>query len=193
MDDGGGHLEGMQVRVLDTRLRIYPETGRVRLQELTVIDVASLSPRSRVFRPWAWRVATGLRTRRVPEHGDLEDASVWATGVGFGLAHDLHPALLVYGLGEARLDVGPALDDAVSLGPGARLGAFAGRQDAPWRGHLFGEVTRFAVGDTTTWLRGGGALRLSTSRNTALGFECSVNHSYGETWLDIRFSARLHF
>lgn len=196
MDNGGGYLEAMQVRLLDTRLRVYPESGRVRLQELTLFDVASLTPRSRIFRPWAWSIGTGLRTRRIPEHGEhgeLEDASVWGTQFGAGLAYDPAPGLLLYGLADARIDVGPDLEDSVSVGPGARLGMFAGRREARWRGHLFGEVTRFALGDTTTQLRGGGALRLTTSRNTALTLECSVNRAYGETWLDTSLQMSFHF
>jgi len=92
-----------------------------------------------------------------------------------------------------RLDVGPDLEDDVSLGPGARLGLFVGRAETRWKGHLFGEVTRFAVGDTTTWLRGGVEARLATSRNTALTLEGSVNRIYGETWLEGALRLSLHF
>ena len=151
------------------------------------------APRSRIFRPWAWSIGTGLRTRRVPEHGELEDASVWGTQLGAGLAYDPAPGLLLYGLADARIDVGPDPENSFSVGPGARLGMFAGRREARWRGHLFGEVTRFALGDTTTELRGGGSLRLTTSRNTALTLECSVNRAYDETWLDASLQMSLHF
>ena len=193
MDNGGGYPDFMQVRLLDTRVRIYPESGQVRLQELTVFEAASLSPRSRVFRPWAWSTGTGLQTRRLPDGEDLEDASVWRTHIGGGLAWDPYPGVLLYGLADVRLDVGPDLEDNVSLGPGARLGLFAGGADARWRGHLFGEVTRFAVGDTTTWVRGGAAARFSTSRNTALTLEGSVNRIYGESWLEGALRLSLHF
>ena len=170
MDADGGYPEHMQMRFLDTRMRIYPETGRVRLQELTVFEALSLSPRSRVFKPWAWSLGTGLDTRRRRERGrdDLKDTAVWRSQLGVGLSWDPLPAVLLYGLADARLDVGPDLDDNVSFGPGARLGVFAGRRERRWKGHLFGEVTRFALGETTTWLRAGVELRLATSANTAL-------------------------
>jgi hypothetical protein len=193
MDNSGGYPEFMQIRILDTRMRIYPESGRVRLQELTLLEVGSLGPRSRVFKPWAWSGKTGLRTRRVPDDGDLDDAPVWGTQIGAGLAWDPHPAVLLYGLADVRLDVGPDLEDDVSLGPGARLGLFVGRAETRWKGHLFGEVTYFAAGDTTTWLRGGVAARLATSRNTALTLESSVNRIYGESWLEGALRLSLHF
>jgi hypothetical protein len=193
MDNGGGYPEFMEVRILDTRLRVYPESGRVRLQELTLFETASLSPRSHAFKPWALSMGTGLRTRRVRDHGDLDDAAVWGTHIGAGLAWDPHRAILLYGLSDLRLDVGPDLEDDVSFGPGVRLGVFAGRREARWKGHLFGEFTRFAVGDTTTWLRGGAELRLMISRNTAVAIEGSVNRIHGESWFDGALRVNFHF
>jgi hypothetical protein len=194
MDNGGGFPEAMEVRFFDTRLRIYPQSGKVRLQDLTLLGVASLSPRSHVFRPFAWSAATGLATRRVPDDdGGLKDASVWGSQVGAGLAWDPAPGVLIYGLADARLDVGTALQDSFSLGPGARLGVVVGGREARLRGQLFGEVTRFALGDTTTSARGGVAARLSTSRNTALTLECTFNRIHDESWLEGELGLRLAF
>ena len=92
-----------------------------------------------------------------------------------------------------QLDVGSDLENDVSFGPGARLGVFAGGTDARWRTHLFGEFTRFAVGDTTTWIRGGAAVRCTTSRNTALTFEGNVIRSYKETWFEGALRLNLYF
>jgi len=193
LEDAGGHLAEMQVRMLDTRLRIYPESGSVRLQELTVFEASSLNPRSRVFAPWAWSTGTGLRTRRVRDGGSFDDSSVWGTHLGIGLAWDPHEALLAYALTNARLDVGPGLEHDVALGPGARLGLYAGAAEARVRGHLFGEVTYFAVGDTTTTIRGGGEARISTSRNSEVRLTVSANHSYSRTWLEAGLQLGLHF
>jgi len=138
IDNDGGYPEFMEVRILDTRLRVYPESGRVRLQELTLFETVSLSPRSHAFKPWAWSTGTGLRTRRVRDEGNLDDAAVWGTHIAAGLAWDPHPAILAYGMPGLRLDVGPDLEGDASFGPGVRLGAYAGRREARWRGHLFG-------------------------------------------------------
>ncbi len=184
IDNGGGYPDFMEVRILDTRLRVYPESGRVRLQELTLFETVSLSPRSHAFKPWAWSTGTGMRTRRVRDGGELDDAAVWRTHLGAGLAWDPHPAVLLYGLSNLCLDVGPDLEDDVSFGPGARLGVYAGRREARWKGHLFGEFTHFAVGETTTSIRGGAELRLRSSRNTAVTIEGSINRIHGENWFD---------
>jgi len=184
MDNAGGYPEATQLRFLDTRMRIYPESGKVRLQELTLVEATSLSPRSRVFKPMAWSATTGLKTRRVPDGGDLDDSAVWGTHLGAGLAWDPYRGVLVYGLADLRLDVGPDLEENISFGPGVRLGVFAGGADVRWRAHLFGEFTRFALGDTTTWVRGGAAARYATSRNTALTLEGNVIRGYGEVWFE---------
>jgi hypothetical protein len=193
IDNSGGYPEFMEVRILDTRLRVYPESGRVRLQELTLFETVSLSPRSHAFKPWALSMGTGLRTRRVRDDGDLNDAAVWGTHIGAGLAWDPHRAILLYGLSDLRLDVGPDLENNVSLGPGVRLGVYAGRREARWKGHLFGEFTRFAVGDTTTWIRGGAELRLMISRNTAINVEGGIKRIHGESWFDGALRVSLHF
>ena len=100
---------------------------------------------------------------------------------------------MLYGLPDLRLDVGPDLEHNVSLGPGLRLGAFVGRREARWKGHLFGEFTQFALGDTTSWLRGGAELRLMISRNTAVTIEGSINRIHGESWFDGALRVNLHF
>jgi hypothetical protein len=193
MDDGGGFPEHMQIGFLDTQLRVHPEAGRVRLQRLVLFDASSLSPRSRVFKPWAWSVSTGLQTRPAPARGDFDEISVWGNELGVGLAWDPLPEVLVYGLPDVRFDVGPGLADDVSLGPGSQGGMFVGEAEGRWRGHWFAAVTRFAVGDTTTWLRTGLDARFSTSRNTAMVLEGSGNRMYGENWLEGAVHLQLHF
>jgi hypothetical protein len=193
LDASGGYLQHTQIRLLDTVMRIYPQSSRVRLQELTLLEISSLTPRSRVFRPWAGAGGTGLRTRRVPNGNDLKDVSVWGTQMGVGLAWDPTPSLLLYGLGDLRLDVGPDLADNVSFGPGGRLGAFFGGAESRWKGHAFAEATYFGLGDTSVTIRGGVQGRLTTSRNTALILEATANRSYGKTWAEGSLRVDLHF
>lgn len=190
IDDSRGYRDDMELRILDTRMRIYPESGRVRLQELTLIGASSLSPRSRVFRPWSWRFGTGLATRRVPGTRGLDDASVWRTDVAGGVSFDPLPGTLVYGLADLRLDVGSEMEDEVSFGPGLRLGVFlaAGRRGTV---ELFADVDFFVAGDQTTGASGGARFRYSTSRNTAVVVEGTGNHLYDETWAE--GALRLHY
>ena len=193
IDDDSGFSRYMQVRFLDTRLRIYPQSQRVRLQRLTLVELTSLSPRSRIFRPVAWRMATGLRNRRVPERGRLVDVYVWSSDYGMGLAFDPLDSLLVYGLGHAKLDVGPDLEEDVSFGLGGRAGLFLGGPGSAYAGELFAELTRYVAGDTTTELRTGLQGRVTTHRNVTVVAEGTYNRIYGQTWFEGILSLNLHF
>jgi hypothetical protein len=184
LDDDGGVTPHMQIQLLDTSVRIYPERGRLWLETLTLLELASLSPRDHGFRPWAGSFETGLRTRRVPDGNELEDALVWGTEAGWGLALAPDDRWLLYGLADARLDAGPALDDDVSFGGGGRAGGYLGSHGAPVRLHVFGEAIRFFAGEATTWLRGGAEWRLTTSRNTALVAYGTGNRIHDVSWAE---------
>jgi hypothetical protein len=182
MDPGGGYLPYTEIRVLDTLLRIYPESETVRLQELTLLEIVSLKPRTQVLKPLAWRMKTGLETRRLPASEGLADSPVWATEAGIGLSWDPLSSTLLYGLAEARLDLGPDLEHKVDFAPGVRLGVFSGGSEARWKAHLFAEVNYFAINETNTQIRGVVQARLTMSRNSALVAEGSINRSYHTNW-----------
>jgi len=193
LDDDAGYPPHMQIRILDARLRVYPDDERAWLHELTLLGLESLRPTSRVVQPWAWSFETGLATRRVLDDGSLDDAAIWRTQAGVGLAWDPSPFVLAYGLADLHLDVGPDLDDSVSTGPGGRVGVFVGPRSAPWTVHAFARVTEFVLGERTTWARGGLAWRVTTSRNTALVAEAVGHHLHGRDWVEGTLRAHLYF
>jgi hypothetical protein len=193
IDDDSGFSRHMQVRFLDTRLRIYPQSERVILQRLTLLELTSLSPRSRIFRPVAWRFATGLRSRRVPQGARLDDIYVWRSEFGMGLSFDPTDELLLYGLAHVKLDVGGELDHDVAFGPGGQAGLFVGGAGSRLRGHLFGDVTRYVAGDTTTEIRTGVESRVTVHRNVSIVAEGTYNRAYGDSWFEGILSVNLHF
>jgi hypothetical protein len=193
IDDSSGFAEHMQIRFLDTRLRVYPQSNRVRLQRLTLVEATSLSPRSRVFRPMSYRFGMGLRNRRVADGNGLDDSYVWGTEGGVGLSHDPTRYLLFYGLAQARLDLGSDLEDKFSLGAGGRAGLFLGPTESRWKAHLFGDVTRHFVGDITTEVRAGLESRVTTSRNTALIADATYNRILGHDWVEASLRLNVYF
>jgi len=194
MDPQEGYPPHMQIGFLDTRVRYQPGYDRVRLQELVLVEAISLSPRGQVFEPIAWKLDTGLRTRRVAgSGGGLREEPVWRSGLGVGLASDAWPHLLGYGLAELSLDVGPGLDDVASFGPGARVGLYTDLPGDRWRGHLFATVTRYALGDPTTFVRAVLQQRLRLGRQIALELEGSFNRIEEESWLQGSLSLGLYF
>ena len=184
LDPEGGYTRGAEIQFLDTAVRILPEEGRVRLQEVVLLDVLSLAARDRIFEPISWRFDTGLRTRLLPEHGSrLEPEPVWHNRAGAGVAYQLGPAL-AYAMGEASFDAAPALADGCALGPGAELGLYLTTPSDLWKGHLFARTTGYAVGDRTVAASAGIEQRIRVGATTAVELHATLEHAYSESWIE---------
>jgi hypothetical protein len=194
LDPDAGFPADSTISVLDTRLRFFPASGRVRLEELVLVELQSKTPRDDVFRPLSWGLETGVRTRLFPDRdGDLDRRLVWRTGGSVGLTYN--PAkgpLTFYALADARLEVGSGFDGGWALGPGAEVGLELAPGER-WQGRLFGRATRFVAGDRETHLQVGVGQSLALTRRTAAVAEVSLQHYAGEAWLDARLSLQWTF
>lgn len=125
IDAPDGFAEGGEIRFLDTRLRYYPEHGRVRLQEFTVLDVSTASPWRPPFRPLAWHTGIGLQTRRLSDDdgSGLEPESLFRFQGGIGAAAAPIRRLHLYAFGEVVVEAGRGLEGDAAAGPLARVGA----------------------------------------------------------------------
>jgi hypothetical protein len=193
LDPQGGYVRGAQIDFLDTALRVYPEDGTVRLQELVALDMTSLTPWDPLFRPWSFRVETGLRTRLVPGHDGLDDEPVFRSAAGFGLSFDLGRGALFYALAEATGEAGAALRENFALGAGGTAGVLASTPGDRWRGQLFARATRFQVGDLSTALSAGLMQRLTLTRWLALEARTSYERDFGQDWFLGSGGARVYF
>ena len=180
------------IRFLDTTLRFYPRTNRVRLEELVLFDLQSNTARDAFFKPVSWGMGTGLATRRFPGGGDLERGPVWRTAGNLGLTWQAGP-LRLYGLAEARLEVGGDFDGGFALGPGLELGAELEVPGDRYEARLFARGTRFLAGDRDTDLEIGLGQRLTLTRTTAAVAEFGGHHYDGESWWDARLSLQWTF
>jgi hypothetical protein len=196
LDPEGGYTRGAQIQFLDLALRIFPEDGRVRLHEATLLDMVSLVPWDPFFRHPSFAFDTGLRTRLMPDGEDRSDRdpeAVWRTRGAVGLSAGLGPKALAYALAEGTADLGGALDDDFGLGVGAAAGCWLGGPADRWRGHLFGRVSRFVLGDVTPQLRAGVEQRISLTRNLALAAEAAYARDFGSDWLELGLRWNLYF
>ncbi len=193
MDREGGYPRHMQIRFFDVNLRYSPEQASVRLEEVTLIEALSLSPRGEVFEPVAWHFSAGLATRRTKDEGDLEDAAVARTDIGIGLAAEPLTGVHFYGLTTATLDAGPELEKDVSFAPGARAGLYYTWPGDRVKSHLFGDYRAYLLGDVSHVVRAGTQQRLVLSRNTAVVAEGTFNRAEGEDHLQGELSLQFHF
>jgi hypothetical protein len=193
LDPQGGYTKAMQIAFLDTRVRYYPGLDRVRLQELVFVQALSYSPRGQVFRPFAWRLDTGIRTRRVATPTGLREVGVWRSDVGAGLAAELSGLALLYGLGDLVLDVSPDFDDVASFGPAARVGLLTNLPGDRYRAHLFANFTRFALGQTDTFIEAGLAQRVTLHRQLSAELETTYSRTGGRDWARVVGGLKLFF
>ncbi|GAB3674456.1 Lnb N-terminal periplasmic domain-containing protein [Salinisphaera aquimarina] len=125
LDAPGGYTAGAQINLLDLGLRLDPQDGELRIQDLTVLNIESLSPRSALFKPVSFQIDTGLRRR--PSANVFDDVPnnlgyYFQGGPGLAWGDD---DLLGYVFGLGSVDANSALQPGYALGAGASVGVLA--------------------------------------------------------------------
>ncbi len=138
--------KGAKIEFLDTRARYYSKAKKLRLQQLEIVDITSISPRDEIFTPISWKVSTGLKQKATTPD---KDYLVYQLNTGSGLAYNLFsPKVILYGMPEIQGEAGNSLKKGYDAG----LGFCAGLLVAPFENakmHLFSRYTHFFVSDST--------------------------------------------
>lgn len=186
LDRAAGYLPGAQIIFLETAIRQIEEAG-ARLQELTVLDIESLSPRSRFFRPRSWTVGFGAQRRRLRSHAltaegakrdTIDETTLLYGKAGAGISALGPGGALYYGLIGAQLLQGDALDQNFSLGAGPRLGVIAQLSDR-FALRAEGGALHYEIGDRHNDLRANLALQYALNTNLALRFTIERTQGFG--------------
>jgi hypothetical protein len=118
MDPDPGFRPGAAISFLDTEVRYNYDQGEFSIKELTLVEIASLSPVGTLFRPVSWTVKTGLRREEI---SDDDERTVFGLKAGGGVSADISGALL-YGLLQPAFKTGEGLSDDYALGGGFAAG-----------------------------------------------------------------------
>jgi hypothetical protein len=118
LDPEEGFARGLQIVFADTTVRVYND-GRIKLESFDLIDIVSLSPRDRFFKPLSYKVSTGFM-QQITETGD--DRLVYQLNPGVGIAFENRGIGLVYGLAEINLNLSGEFKDQCALGGGLQIG-----------------------------------------------------------------------
>lgn len=144
MDLDHGYVEGAQLVFADAALRYYPEDSRLLLESLDIIDIVSLSPRDRFFRPVSWKLDTGLV--RV-DRDDDESHLVYQINPGGGLAFGGTQRGMFYGMLETGLNLGGALEKRYAAGAGGSAGIIR-VMGGSWKIHARIRDVYYGLGDS---------------------------------------------
>jgi hypothetical protein len=194
-DPRDGYAAGANLEIGRTALRYEPERGRLRVEEVVLVDLTSLTPRDAFLRPISWSFDTGWRTRMLSDgSGDGVDAhGVAYLRGGAGLVYALTDRSLAYGLARAAVEAADALEEKYAVAPGAEIGVLADWLDDRLRTRARVEGWSYLAGDTTTAGRVAAEATLSLSDRAAVVVDVGVERAYGETWVEAKLVWRSYF
>lgn len=136
--------QGHQIEFLSPTLRYYPDENRLELHRLDVLNIFSISPRDRFFKPTSWKVATGLF--RKPSGEDDDDRLLFGLSTGAGMAWYRQRLGLFYGMIEPEIEISGGLEDGYAFGGGFSAGLLS-KPASNWKLHLRARQLFFGLGD----------------------------------------------
>ncbi len=184
-DNERGFLRGAQINMANVQLRVA-DSGDVRLQQLDVIDIVSLTPRTRFFQPMSWKVYTGLE-RQITDGKDRLTAHVTA---GWGASYSLARNGLLYTLATGRLEHNRGLSGSgiePALGVDSGLLWHFGKSTT--RLELSGE--RFLNDYYRTRVRY--SQNFVMARNHGINFSADYNHNRDDRYSQFSLAYRYYF
>ena len=141
-DPDEGYLEGSQIVFANTVLR-RQEDGSVRLENFDLIDLASLSPRDSFFKPFSFKIKTGLTQKGSSEEGDH---LICRLNAGIGFAFRNERLGIYYGLVEADVHAGNGYGKGYTLAGGLQAGVI-NTMTRFWKVNLSAEILNYEIGD----------------------------------------------
>lgn len=191
LDPEDGFVRGAQIAFGDVTLRTYIDDGETRLQRFDLVDIVSLSPHDRLFRPASWKMSAGTKSIVLPNE---RETTVAYGNSGGGFTWDLPSAGLISLIGEAEVIGGKELYGDAALSGGASATALLplGRNI---RGLLKARLLIGIIGDRDA---GGealaeGSLSVAPNRSFELRGSAARTARRGITSDEIRISASVFF
>jgi hypothetical protein len=118
LDGPVGYPEGSSLNMGRFVMRLE-EGGNLRLQRFDALEITSLSPRDGFFRPWSWRVNTGLDRQWTGG----EDVLVPQVNAGFGWTIAPARGFAAFGLLTGRVEYNHEMERELDIAPGMSAGA----------------------------------------------------------------------
>lgn len=147
LDPLPGYSRGAQINFLDLRGRYFPDNNSLKLDKFTIIDILSLTPRDRFFKPVSWGVDTGFE-RMLTNDGASNGAQVSGGG---GVSYKVAGEHVAYGLLHGQLKATRGFEKNHSLGAGARTGLLLFFDNST--ANLEFRGLRYALGETDSYFQ----------------------------------------
>ena len=183
-DNEDGFLRGAQINIGSMQIRAE-ENESIRLYRLDLVDIFSITPRTRFFKPLSWKIYTGLE-RQLTRGVDQLAAHV--TG-GAGGSWQLLKNSQVYALVTARLEANKQLDRAIEPAIGFSSGILQHFGSSTVRLDVSGE--RFS--DGIYRLRAAYRQNFVISTNHSIRFSAKYEWQEADEFSDVRLNYQYYF
>lgn len=161
--------QGTQIQFGDIKLRYYSSDEKLVLENLNIIDIVSIAPRDRLFKPYSWKASTGFDRKFVPDRGE---SSIYRLSIGAGISfYDDYPGLC-YMFMEPEINIGGVLRENYSLGMGFSAGIL--KNVRPWwKCHLFAKKMYFEFGERHSPWEVSLSQNIRVTRNHSINWDIS--------------------
>lgn len=188
LDNDAGYVPGAQIDFLNIALRYRADKAKVELNEFTLIDIISLSPRTRFFHPVAWRVRASWQRRIFPD-AQLTNKLVFRADGGGGIAIRPSKNILGFALLNTGIDINSQFKDHYTAGIGAETGIIV--QASPrWKWKLQARHMNFRTGNTHSYNTFSIAQRFSINPRHALNLQWTQQRAFGHRLENLSLSWR---
>lgn len=176
IDDDEGYIPGAQIQLMHMAFRYYGDRDDLEIEYIDLIDVFSVSPRDRFFKPSSWKVKTGFTQK---DFRSDQDNLVYQLSTGTGYAYRYHRLGVCYFMLDADLQVAGGYNDSYVFGAASSLGVMTTPHDR-WKSVLQAKVNYFPLSEefwtyAVTWDHN---IQLGQNKSLALEFSHAVHDDY---------------
>ncbi|MDH5649184.1 MAG: DUF4105 domain-containing protein, partial [Gammaproteobacteria bacterium] len=189
MDSDGGYVRGAQIDFFAFKFRKYENENNVRLEDLKLVDIVSLSPRNRFLKSKSWRINVGRGRKYTPEGGET---LVNRLNGGAGLTYEMFDNMLVFGMLETTLETTSHFEDSYALGAGPSVGSFIDFGPR-WRLGITGQTTRFAAGENHTVSQVALRQRINITKQNALRLDIARERQFKTGRTEMSLAWQVYF
>ena len=147
LDPLPGYSRGAQINFLDFRGRYFADNNSLKLDRFSIIDILSLTPRDRFFKPVSWAVDTGFE-RMLTNDGPTNGSQINGGG---GMTYKIAGGHFAYSLLHGQLKFAKRFEKNYSLGGGVMTGLLLFLDNST--ANLEFRGLRYALGETDNFFQ----------------------------------------
>ncbi len=182
-----GYGRGSQILFLDMTVRRYNDSEKTKIDNLKLIDLASLTPYDPLLNRNSWTASVGIDTIR-DLNLDCRYCNSFKGNYGFGRAYSrgfFSPGL-AYALIDVELELSPRLDHDYRFGGGPTLGLLYDLT-SDWRIQITGSYLGFPYGHRSHYTKASVAQRYSLSQNLDVRANWNVLNNRSEWSIGVNY------